>query len=63
MIPHMNGLLVFFQMMKKIIIIKLANSKEPNFPAPPILNFFFKKLNGLVVGLIELIDVKGIGVA
>ena len=37
----------------------LAASKKPHFPAPPILNIF----NGLVLGLVELIDAKGIGLS
>ena len=38
---------------------KMADSKKGHFPAPPILNIF----HGLVLGLVELIDAKGIGVA
>ena len=36
----MNGLLVFIEMKqkKKYIKIKIADSKKPHFPAPPILN-------------------------
>ena len=33
------------------------------FPAPPILNIFWRKFHGLVLGLVELIDVKDIDVA
>ena len=47
------------------------NSKWPNqkkkkkghFPAPPILNIFFQKFHGSVVGLVGLIGAKGIDVA
>jgi hypothetical protein len=41
----------------------MADSKKTHFPAPPILNIFSSKLNGLVLGLVGLIDAKGIGVA
>ena len=42
---------------------KMAASKKPHFPAPPILNIFSWKFHGLVLGLVELIDVKGICLA
>ena len=42
---------------------KMAASKKPHFPAPPILNIFSWKFHGLVLGLVELIDAKGIGMA
>ena len=42
---------------------KMADSKKPHFPAPPILNIFLWNFYGLVLGLVELIDAKGIGVA
>ena len=38
---------------------KMADSKN----IPPILNIFFQKFDGLVLGLVGLIDVKGIDVA
>jgi hypothetical protein len=41
----------------------MADSKTPHFSAPPILNIFSKKFHGFVLGLVELIDGKGIGVA
>ena len=41
----------------------MADSKKPHFPAPPILNIFSLKFHGLVLGLVELIDAKDIGVA
>jgi hypothetical protein len=42
---------------------KMAASKKPRFPAPPILNIFSWHFHGLVLGLVELIDTKGIGMA
>ena len=41
----------------------MANSKKGNFPAPQILNILPRKFHGLVLGLVGLIDVKGIDVA
>ena len=37
--------------------------KKTEFSIPPILIIFFQKFYGLVLGLVELIDAKGIGVA
>ena len=37
--------------------------KKGHFPAPPILNIFLCKFHGLVLGLVGLIDAKGIDVA
>ena len=42
---------------------KMADSKKARFPAQPILNILLQKFHGLVLGLVELIDAKGIGVA
>ena len=42
---------------------KMADSKKGHFPAPPILNIFSWKFQGLVLGLVELVDAKGIDVA
>ena len=42
---------------------KMAASNKPHFPVPPILNIFSQKFHGLVLGLLELIDAKGIDVA
>ena len=42
---------------------KTKTKQNVNFPAPPILNNFRRKFHGLVLGLVELIDTKGIGVA
>ena len=42
---------------------KMAASKKTHFPALPILNIFSWKFHGLVLGLVELIDAKGIGMA
>ena len=52
---------------KKIQNGRLKNSKWPpqkktHFPAPPILNIFSWNFHGLVLGLVELIDAKGIDV-
>ena len=40
--------------------IKMADSKKGHFPSPPILNIFFQKFHGLVLGLVGLIEAKGI---
>ena len=42
---------------------KMAASKKPRFPAPPILNIFAWNFYGLVFGLVELIDAKRVGLA
>ena len=42
---------------------KIIDSKKPHFPAPSILNIFSWNFYGLVLGLLELIDAKGIGVS
>ena len=41
----------------------MANSKKLRFSIPPILDIFFQKFHGLVLGLVRLIDAKGIDVA
>jgi hypothetical protein len=41
----------------------MADSKKLSFSKPPILNIFFQKIHGLVLGLVGLIDAKGIDVA
>ena len=41
----------------------MADSKNLRFSKPPILEHFSQKFQGLVLGLIGLIDVKGIGLA
>jgi hypothetical protein len=41
----------------------MANSKKLSFSKSPILNIFFQKFHGLVLGLVGLIDAKGIDVA
>ena len=43
--------------------IKIADSKKLRFSTSPILNFFPPKFHGLVLGIVGLIDVKGIDVA
>ena len=40
----------------------MTDLKKGQFPAPPILNIFSQEFHGLVLGLVELIDAKGIGV-
>jgi hypothetical protein len=39
---------------------KMADSKKLSFSIPPILNICFQKLHQLVLGLVGLIDAKGI---
>jgi hypothetical protein len=41
----------------------MTDSKKLSFLIPPILNMFFQNIQGLVLGLVELIDAKGIDVA
>ena len=53
----------FFTEMKQKKKIKMTASKKPHFPAPPVLNIFSWKFHGLVLGLVELIDAKGIDFA
>ena len=43
--------------------IKMADSKKLSFSTLPILNIFLRKFYGLVLGLVGLIDAKGIGLA
>ena len=43
--------------------IKMADSKKLIFSTLPILNIFSQNFYGLVLGLVELIDAKGFGVA
>ena len=42
---------------------KLKTKQNVIFRASPILNIFLEKFHGLVLGLVGLIDAKGIGVA
>ena len=60
MIPHMNSQVVFHWEKNKKNIFVLKKIKKGHFPAPPILNIFFQKFHGLVLGLVGLIDAKGI---
>ena len=66
MMPHIKGLDFSQRWGKKKIQngrlrkFKMAASKKPCFPAPPILNIFSRNFYGLVLGLVELIDAKGI---
>ena len=51
---------------KKFLKKKIQNGLlkiKTHFPAPPILNIFSRKFPGLILGLVELIDAKGISVA
>ena len=41
----------------------MADSKKQRFSKSPILKIFSRKFHRLVLGLVELIDAKGIGVA
>jgi hypothetical protein len=42
--------------------VKIADSKKLRFSTPPVLNFFSRTFQGLILGLVELIDAKGIDV-
>ena len=57
----------FFSLEKKNIFkkkkFKMADSKKPSFSKSPILNIFLWKFHGLVLGLVGLIDAKGIDLA
>ena len=64
----MNGLLVFFEMKQKKFFfwkkkLKSPTQRKSHFPTPPIINIFSWNFYGLILGLVELIDAKGIGVA
>jgi hypothetical protein len=52
---------------KKIFFVKrgfkMADSKKLSFSESPILKKFLRKFHGLVLGLVGLIDAKGIDVA
>ena len=62
----MKGLLVFIEMEQNVFFFlkKVIQNgwlkKKTHFPAPPILNIFSWKFHGLVLGLVKLIDAKGI---
>ena len=43
--------------------IQNGRLKKQRFSKPPILNIVLQKFHGLVLGLVELIDAKGIGMA
>ena len=59
------GLFNKMKQKKKDLKKKIQNGrlKKGHFPAPPILNIFLWKFYGLVLGLVGLIDAKGIDVA
>ena len=69
MLPHIKGLDYSQRWSKKKIQngrlrkFKMAASKKTHFPAPPILNIFSWNSHGLDLGLVELIEAKGIGLA
>ena len=56
-------MLTYFHWDEAKKISKIANSIKQSFSIPPILNIFSQKFQGLVLGLVESIDVKGINVA
>ena len=65
MMPHMKSFCLFNKRSKKTFFFKKKiKSKWPpkkrSFSSSPILNIFF---HGLVLGLVGLIDAKGIDVA
>ena len=41
----------------------MADSNKGHFSKSPILNIFLLKFHGAVLGLVEFIDTKGIGMA
>ena len=47
---------------KKFGKIKMADSRTLRFSTPTILNFFSQKIHGLVLGLVGILDAKGIDV-
>ena len=49
----------FFEKIK----FKMADLKKGHFSKSPIVNIFLRKFYGAVLGLVELIDAKGIGMA
>ena len=53
--------LIFMRIKQKKI--EMADSKKLSFSEPPILKIFSRKFQGLVLGLVVLIDAKGIDVA
>jgi hypothetical protein len=62
-LPHMKAFSLFIDKKTKTNFLekpnnqKLKTKQNVNFPAPPILNIFFQKFHGLVLGLVGLIDV------
>ena len=68
MILHMKPKVFFIRKKQNKIFFlkkksKMADSKKGNFSKSPILNIFLWKFHGLVLGLVELNDAKGIDVA
>ena len=65
MIPHMKGLLVFFEMKQYFFFFfekKIQNGriKKQSFQLPPKAEQLSPKFHRLVLGLVELIDAEGI---
>ena len=65
---HINCVLIFMGIKQKIFFCKKKNPKWPffkkgHFSKSPILKIFLWKFHGLVLGLVVLIDAKGIDVA
>jgi hypothetical protein len=61
--PHKWQISQNDQTMKKNSKCPTQKKKKTHFPAPPILNIFTQKFHGLVLGLVGLIDAKGIDMA
>ena len=66
-LPYKFGL-IFMRIKQKKKIFRRKNSKWPifqngRFSKSPILEIFSRKFHRLVLGLVELIDAKGIDVA
>ena len=71
MLPHMKLLGFFHTEKPKKIFFEQPNNQKPktkklnksHFRASSILNIFSLKFHGFVLGLVELIDAKGIDFA
>jgi hypothetical protein len=67
MTPHMNGLLVFFEITHFFFFFEKSNSKWP--PQKNLIfqlansHYFFMKILWIIPWFVKLIDAKGIGVA
>ena len=58
----MGWRIFFFVFLEKKKNRKYSILKNLSFSSPPILNIFCQKFQGLVLGLVRLIDAKGIDV-